>query len=58
MLIAVYLVSSVVYIVAFLHPTGQAIIDVNYFHEANLEMILLLITAPEIVRIFHALSKP
>ena len=56
-LIAIYLVFLIVYTMAFLHPSGQMIFDVNYFHEKHVEALLFLLTAPRIVGYFKRLNK-
>ena len=52
---SIYIIFLIVYSMAFLHPSGQVIFDINYFHEKHGEVVLLIVTAPSIYRYLRKL---
>ncbi|MFH2111188.1 MAG: hypothetical protein ABIJ47_08025 [Candidatus Bathyarchaeota archaeon] len=43
---AAYLCMVFTFLVAYLHPTRSALVAVNGFNEANLELLLILVSLP------------
>jgi len=52
-LTATYFTCLITFITAYLHPTRSAIVTINTYNEANIELILLIITFPVICRYIY-----
>ena len=50
MLIATYFTCLLTFMAAYIYPTKSVIVTINSYGEANIELILLLVTLPIVIR--------